>query len=119
MGDLDYKLRKAAEMGDAVELKVLLLQAQCNPGSKGYGGMTALMHAAYSGDTDCVKLLLPVSNVLWCDHAGRSAENHARDREHHQLAAFIGAYATSTREATVLGGCAHQGMAQKMKTRRV
>lgn len=73
MGDLDYKLRKAAEMGDAAELKVLLLQAKCNPRSKGYDGMTALMHAAYSGDASCTQLLIPLSNGLEKDSTGMTA----------------------------------------------
>ena len=73
MENLNEALREAAKSGNDTQLEALLLNVECSALNKGLGGIDALMCAAYSGHTSCLKRLLPVSNPLAKDDDGWTA----------------------------------------------
>ena len=73
MPSINDRLRMAAISGSEVELKALLRDPGCDPSSTSKGGRTALIWAAYHGSEACVKILIPVSNVLAKTDGGETA----------------------------------------------
>lgn len=113
---------RAAERGDAVELKALLAHPGCNPLSEGSNksvGMTALMHAAGGGNMDCVHLLLPLSHALEEDEGALTASGYARSLNQEGAAALIDAYMRSMSERSAIKDTTHLVASQKSALRRL
>ena len=73
MADINEKLREAARRSLKSIIKDLLREYGCDPLSKSKDGMTELMWAAYHGHSECVSILLPVSDTLAKDAIGLTA----------------------------------------------
>lgn len=69
---LDNALLDAATFG-RVETIIQCLANGANQKARDTAGLTALMCAAYEGDIECLKILLPVSDLMDADGAGNTA----------------------------------------------
>ena len=149
MEDVNERLMEAAEGGAEAELKALLMDSGCNALATDKWGWTALMWAAYGGSEACVRLLLPVSDVLatcsggltalmWAaayGHKGcvqlilpvsnalgegcQTASNCAHDHGHESVAYFIDAYILAQSERDFIEAAAGSGAPNKTSGPRV
>lgn len=73
---LDNALLDAASFG-RVETVMQCLASGANPKARDTAGLTALMCAAYEADIECLKVLLPVSDLMDEDGSGNTALSFA------------------------------------------